>query len=254
MNTTETRVIIVDDEEGARESLTNLLEQYVPDIRIVAKAENIISAFEKIKKYTPDVVFLDIQMPFGSGFDLLERMGEQINFDIIFVTAFDQYALKAIKYSALDYLLKPVDIDELKNCIKKHRENKMSTTHEGVKNLIDNIANPEGKDKKLAIPDNSGLAFVRLTDIIKCDSDGNYTIFYLTDGRKLMASKTLGDYEHLLEGEGFFRVHRGHLVNLTHIKKYLKGEGGFALMSDGSKVEVARRKKALFLSLLGGVQ
>jgi two-component system LytT family response regulator len=244
----ETRVMIVDDEEGARESLSNLLEQYVPDVRIVAKAENIMSAFEKIKKYTPDVVFLDIQMPFGSGFDLLERIGSALKFDIVFVTAFDQYALKAIKYSALDYLLKPVDIDELKNCIKKHRENKMNTSPEGVQNLIENL-NAEGKEKKLAIPDTNGISFVALRDILRLDSDGNYTIFYLTDGRKLMASKTLGEYEHLLESEEFYRIHRSHMVNLRHVKKFIKGENAGVLLSDGSTVEVARRKKADFLQL-----
>lgn len=246
---TQTRVLIVDDEEGARDSLTNLLEQFVPDVRIVAKAENIVSAFEKINKYTPDIVFLDIQMPFGSGFDLLERIGSNFKFDIVFVTAFDQYALKAIKYSALDYLLKPVDIDELKNCIKKHRENKMNTSAEGVQNLIQNL-NPDAKEKKLAIHDNNGLTFVNLRDIVRCDSDGNYTHFYISDGRTIMASKTLGEYEHLLEGEDFYRIHRSHLINLRHIKKYLKGDGGSVMMSDGSIVEVSRRKKAAFLELM----
>lgn len=244
----KTRVIIVDDEEGARESLSNLLDKYVENVNVVAKAENIASAMEKINKYNPSLVFLDIEMPFGSGFDLLERM-KPIHFDIIFVTAYDHYALKAIKFSALDYLLKPVDIDELRAAVEKHRKNNTQKTEANYENLLENLKT-EDDDKKLAIPDTHGVTFLKLKDIIRCESDGNYTRIYLTSGKKILASKTLGEYEHLLEGDNFYRIHRSNLVNLSHIKKYVKGDASYCLLSDESKVDVSRRKKSGFLEVL----
>ncbi|UTW64284.1 response regulator transcription factor [bacterium SCSIO 12741] len=245
------RVIIVDDEEGARESLTNLLEKYVDDVKIIAKAESIASAMEKINKYKPDLVFLDIEMPFGSGFELLERM-QPIDFNIIFVTAYDHYALKAIKFSALDYLLKPVDIDELRKAVDKHRETREAAPAESYQNLVENLRS-ESTERKLAIPDSNGIIFVKISDIIRCESDGNYTRIFLKTGKKILASKTLGEYESLLENEYFYRVHRSHLINLQHIKKYLKGEGGYVVMSDDSKVDVSRRKKSGFMEMLAEI-
>lgn len=243
-----TRVIIIDDEEGARESLSNLLEKYVEKVKVVAKAENIASALEKITKYKPELVFLDIEMPFGSGFELLERM-KPIDFNIIFVTAYDHYALKAIKFSALDYLLKPVDIDELKASVKKHRDRSGENTGESYNNLLDNLK-ADDQEKKLGIPDSHGISFLKINDIIRCESDGNYTRIFMREGKPILASKTLGEYEHLLEGESFFRVHRSHLVNLLHIKKYFKGDGSYIQLSDDTKVDVSRRKKAAFLEVL----
>jgi two-component system LytT family response regulator len=242
------RAMIVDDEEGARESLSNILEKYVDGVKIVAKADSIAMAMEKIKKYEPELVFLDIEMPFGSGFELLERMSP-INFDIIFVTAYDHYALKAIKFSALDYLLKPVDIDELKKAIGKHKKKNIEDTVESYQNLIDN-EQLEGDNKKLAIPDSSGIMFVRIRNIIRCESDGNYTKIYLIGGKKILASKTLGEYENMLEGDGFYRIHRSHLINLSHLKKYNKGDHSFVELSDGTTCDVSRRKKSGFLEAL----
>ncbi len=244
----DVRVMIVDDEEGARESLSNLLEKYVDGVKIVAKSDSIASAMEKIKKYTPELVFLDIEMPFGSGFELLERM-KPINFNIVFVTAYDHYALKAIKFSALDYLLKPVDIEDLKKAIKKHVHTQKTPPTENYDNLIENLKS-DSQDKKIAIPDSNGITFIAINDIIRCESDGNYTRIFLNTGKKILASKTLGEYENMLDGDGFFRVHRGHLVNLNHIHKFLKTDGGTIEMSDGTHVDVSRRKKTAFMEAL----
>jgi two-component system LytT family response regulator len=242
------RAMIVDDEEGARESLSNILEKYVDGVKIVAKADSIAMAMEKIKKYEPELVFLDIEMPFGSGFELLERM-KPVQFDIIFVTAYDHYALKAIKFSALDYLLKPVDIDELKKAISKHKKKDVQDTAESYQNLIDN-QQLEGDNKKLAIPDSSGIMFVKIRNIIRCESDGNYTKIFLVGGKKILASKTLGEYESMLEGDGFYRIHRSHLINMSHLKKYNKGDHSCVELSDGTVCDVSRRKKSGFLEAL----
>lgn len=248
MNKDAIRAMIIDDEEGARESLSNLLDKYVDGVRIVAKADSIAMGMEKIKKYTPDLVFLDIEMPFGSGFELLERM-KPVDFNIIFVTAYDHYALKAIKFSALDYLLKPVDIDELKKAIEKHRKRNGEETTESFQNLVEN-EQLEGDNKKLAIADSSGIMFVRIKNIIRCESDGNYTKIYLVGGKRILASKTLGEYEAMLEGDGFFRIHRSHLINLAHLKKYNKGDHSHVELSDGTVADVSRRKKSAFMDAL----
>ena len=248
----DVRVMIVDDEEGARESLSNLLEKYVDGVKIVAKSESIASAMIKIEKYTPELVFLDIEMPFGSGFELLERM-KPINFNIVFVTAYDHYALKAIKFSALDYLLKPVDIEDLKKAIKKHIHTQKTPPTKNYDNLIENLK-ADSQEKKIAIPDSNGIAFITISSIIRCESDGNYTRIFMNTGKKILASKTLGEYENMLDNDGFFRVHRGHLVNMSHIHKFLKTEGGIIEMSDGTRVDVSRRKKSAFMEALNALK
>jgi two-component system LytT family response regulator len=244
------RAIIVDDEKGARESLSKMLEKNCRQIEIVGKADSMASAYEVISEQKPDLVFLDIEMPNGNAFDLLEKFKE-INFNIIFTTAYDHYAIKAIKFSAVDYILKPIDPEELVNAVKR-LEDKM-----GQKNSLDNqfktlLSNvkPGNKLKKVGIPDGDGLIFINLSDIIRCDSDGNYTFFILTNGKKIIASRTLGEYEQMFADDNFFRVHRSHLINLEHVKKYIKGEGGYVVMTDNSQVEVSRRNKNDFLEKL----
>jgi two-component system LytT family response regulator len=217
---------------------------------VVAKADNMMNAFIEITNHKPDLVFLDIEMPNGNAFDLLERFKE-INFNIIFVTAYDHYAIKAIKFSAIDYILKPVDPEELVNAVSRfesQHENKQSLDKK-FKTLLSNVK-PENKLKKVGIPDGDGLIFINLADIIRCDSDGNYTYFILTSGKKIIVSRTLGEYEQMFMDDNFFRVHRSHLINLEHVKKYIKGEGGYVIMSDNSQVEVSRRNKNEFLEKL----
>lgn len=242
------RAIIIDDEEGARESLANILKDYFDNVEVVGKAASADNGVKLINEYHPDLVFLDIEMPKGNAFDLLEHF-ENIDFDIIFVTAYDQYAIKAIKFSALDYLLKPIDIDELGAAIQKFDDKTHKrTTNQRLQTLLQNL-NAENK-KKVAIPDSEGLVFVNLDDIVRCESDGNYTHIILNNGKNILASRTLGEYEEMFSEENFSRVHRSHLINLNHIDKYIKGEGGYAVMTDGSHVEISRRKRAEFMEKL----
>ncbi len=246
-----TKVIIVDDEEGARESISNILEQYFPEVQVIAKADNIEAANRKIVTFKPDLVLLDVEMPYGSGFDLLNRF-DKIDFDIIFITAYDHYAMKAIKYSALDYLLKPVDIDELREAIKKHQEKPQEElpNHENIQTLMDNLKT-EPNSLKIGLPDGGGLIFVNIGDIVRCESEGNYTNIFLNSGKKILVAKTMGEYEDMFKGENFFRVHRSHLINVNHLEKFVKGSSAnYVLLSDGSKADVSRRKKSEFIEYL----
>jgi len=244
------KAIIVDDELGARESLSKMLEKNCKQIEVVAKVDSMLSAFEAITNKEPDLVFLDIEMPNGNAFDLLEKF-KTINFNIIFTTAYDHYAIKAIKFSAIDYILKPIDPEELITAVKRFedRADQKATLDKQFKTLLSNVR-PENKLKKVGIPDGDGLIFINLSDIIRCDSDGNYTFFILTSGKKIIASRTLGEYEQMFADDNFFRIHRSHLINLEHVKKYIKGEGGYVVMSDNSQVEVSRRNKTDFLEKL----
>ncbi len=244
------KAIIVDDELGARESLSKMLEKNCKQIEVIAKVDSMLSAFEAITNKEPELVFLDIEMPNGNAFDLLEKF-KHINFNIIFTTAYDHYAIKAIKFSAIDYILKPIDPEELINAVKRFEEHRgqKDSLDKQFKTLLSNVR-PENKLKKVGIPDGDGLIFINLSDIIRCDSDGNYTFFILTSGKKIIASRTLGEYEQMFADDNFFRIHRSHLINLEHVKKYIKGEGGYVVMTDNSQVEVSRRNKTDFLEKL----
>jgi len=244
------KAIVVDDELGARESLSKMIEKYCKSIEIVAKADSMKTALKAINEHEPDLVFLDIEMPNGNAFDLLEQFKE-INFNIIFTTAYDHYAIKAIKFSAVDYILKPIDSEELIQAVARfeNKKGEKNTLNAQFKTLLSNVK-PNTKLKKVGIPDGDGLTFINLSDIIRCDSDGNYTFFILTTGKKIIASRTLGEYEQMFSDDNFFRVHRSHLINLEHVKKYIKGEGGYVVMSDNSQVEVSRRNKNDFLERL----
>lgn len=247
------RVIIVDDEVGARESLSKMIEKHCKNVEVIAKADSMQSAYEAINKHEPDLVFLDIEMPNGNAFDLLEKFKE-INFDIIFITAYDHYAIRAIKFSAVDYILKPADPEELVLAITRFENKQVEKKNldKQFKTLLSNVK-PGNKLKKVGIPDGDGLTFINFSDIIRCDSDGNYTFFILNTGKKIIASRTLGEYEQMFADDNFFRVHRSHLINLEHVKKYIKGEGGYVIMSDNSQVEVSRRNKNDFLEKLSNL-
>ncbi len=244
------KAIVVDDELGARESLFKMIEKYCKNVEVVAKTDSMKTAFKAITDLNPDLVFLDIEMPNGNAFDLLEKFKE-IKFDIIFTTAYDHYAIKAIKFSAVDYILKPIDSEELIQAIERfeNKKGEKSSLNKQFKTLLSNVKSG-AKLKKVGIPDGDGLTFINLSDIIRCDSDGNYTFFILNTGKKIIASRTLGEYEQLFSDDNFFRVHRSHLINLEHVKKYIKGEGGYVIMSDNSQVEVSRRNKIDFLEKL----
>ncbi|MEM9929426.1 MAG: LytTR family DNA-binding domain-containing protein [Bacteroidota bacterium] len=246
---TNIRALIVDDEANNRENLRLALAVHCPEVEVVGEADSAITAMDRIKAEQPDLVFLDIAMPLGSGFDLLEGL-ERIDFEIIFVTAYDKYAIRAIKFAAVDYLLKPINVLELKKAVtrvqskhlRKHQQDQLAT-------LLHNIKQQE---KKIALPQADHIEFVAVHQIVRCRGDRNYTHFILKDGRKLLVSRTLKEYVELLEDQSFYRIHQSHLVNLNCIHKYSKRDGGILIMEDGEQLPVARaRKEGLLERLLG---
>lgn len=240
--------IIVDDEKKGREILHKLIKDYCPEVHVQALASHADEAYELIRKYAPDILFLDIEMPNGNGFYLLEKF-EVIPFQVIFTTAYDNYAIQAIKHQAFDYLLKPIDIDELKTTIANVK--KSIVTH-SVKNHTAAFA-PESRVQltgRIALPMKEGIIYLPVADIIRIESDGSYSVFYTGDMKKYMVSKNLKVYEDLLPAAMFFRVHKSHLINIKKVRKYLRTDGYFAEMEDGSLVEISRRKKDEFLQLM----
>jgi two-component system LytT family response regulator len=242
------RVLIVDDETLVAKNLELLLNRYCPDTEIEGIANSAREAENLIRDKRPDIVFLDVEMPHGNGFDLLKKM-EHIDFGVIFVTAFDHYAIRAIKYSAIDYLLKPIDINELVAAVKKAESQLRSkSVNQGLNLLLHNLAQPSGKLQKLTLPTMDGMIFVNIEDILYCKSDGNYTSFYLLNGQNPMVTRQIGTYEDLLPEPLFCRVHRQYIVNVNKVSKYIKGRGGYVVMSDGKIIDVSVRKKEDFLN------
>jgi two-component system LytT family response regulator len=242
--------IIVEDEKMSRETLRRLLEKYCPEVEIVAEADGYRKGVEMIRAHHPDVIFLDIQMPDGSGFRLLEEI-ETIDFEIIFTTAFDQFAIKAIKYSALDYLLKPVIPQDLVEALEKVARKKA----ERLKNKNLDINSKEAKmqeekSRKIILSTAEMIHVIDVEDIIRCESDNYYTNFFFVDGRKLLISKTLKENEDLLSPHNFIRPHKSHLVNIKYIKSYVRQDGGYILMNDGTRVPVSRRKKDKMMEII----
>lgn len=246
------RAIIVDDEKGGREHLATILKEFF-DIEIKAHASNAKEAITAIEEHQPDLLFLDIEMPGENGFDLLEKL-ENINFDVIFTTAYDHYAIKAIKYSALDYLLKPIDANELEAAINRFKSKirNQELTNNKLKTLLNNLSSGDsGQEQKIVIHDGEGLNFIKIKDIIRFHSEGSYTdVHVVGQDKHFVTSKQIGEYEEMLLNEQFYRIHRSYYINLLHVKKYVRGDGGYVIMSDGSKLEVSRRKKAEFIQLL----
>ena len=239
------KVFVVDDEFQSRNILCKMLSEHFHDISIAGQASNIEEAIEGLKKHKPDILFLDIEMHNATGFDLLKQLDEK-NFQIIFVTAHDEYALKAFRFNAVDYLLKPIILSELKDAIHKVREKKF-TSEEQMENISRLINNPKKLLDKIAIPTSEGFVLVPLNDIIFCHANGNYTEFHLVNNKQLLSSYTLKQYHDLLTDHNFFRTHRSYLINLTYVKMYRRGDGGTAIMQDGSEVEISKQNKEAFL-------
>ena len=237
------KVLLIDDEEKARNILYYFLTTLVPEIAEVRQADSVDNAISALKEFTPDVVFLDIEMPNKNGFDFLLELNKP-SFDVIFTTAYNQYAIQAIRFSALDYLLKPVDPDELKNAIQRYLDKKESTDHKEqlFNNLVQNIEQKDIKDFKIAVPSSDGVHFFVVDDILRLEADSSYTNIHLVNHRPFLASKTLKHFEERLEDFNFIRTHKSHLVNSKHITR-ISNDKEFVLLTDGSKVEVARRKK-----------
>ena len=240
--------LIVDDELQSRSLIKKLVQDNFPDL-ITDEAETVNAAKEKITQLRPDLVFLDVHMRGETGFDLLDNLGK-ITFGVIFTTAHSEFAIKAFRYSALDYLMKPIDTDEFKSAMEKalgriKNEQSSADQVEFLKELRSNQKTPD----KLTIPTTEGLLFVNIKDVLYCHAVGNYTEFRLVDRQKIVSSYTLGYYDELLVGQKFFRVHRSYLINLSHIKMYKRGDGGSLIMNDGEEIEISRNHKEAFLKL-----
>ena len=241
--------IIVDDEPYSSESLHSLLKKYFHEVEVVAICGSGAEALREIPAYNPNLVFLDIEMPHMNGFDLIERL-PVINFDLIFTTSYDQYAIQAIRFSAMDYLLKPVDREDLKKAIQRVLTKKQHPLPQQLEILLQKLSKPVNANLKIAIPTMEGLEMILIDAVINCESDSNYTIFRLKNKQKITASRTLKDIEEILEGHSFVRVHNSYLVNLNEIKRYVKGEGGYLIMSDDTHIDVSRTRKELLLQKL----
>lgn len=244
--------IIIDDIQKSRGVLLRLLQQYCPQISVIGMAASADEAQFLILDKRPNLIFLDVEMPNGTGFDLLERFSAP-DFEVIFTTAHDRYALQAIKFCALDYLLKPIDIEELVIAVQKMEDKIKTKTNSTQKNfsyLIENLKNNNHKAHKIGIPTQEGLLFIKVNDILYCTADRSYTFVHLKNKKRLIATRKIKEFENLLHTHDFFRVHRSSLINLNYIEKYYKGSGGYVVMSDGASIDVARRKKEDFLDRL----
>lgn len=245
------KVLIIDDENRTRKLIAKMIESFGMDVETIPEGENVQSGIEAIKKYNPDIVFLDIQMPDGTGFDVLASVPNK-KFEVIFITAHEEFAIKAIKFSALDYLLKPVDTTELKAALEK-----ALITIEGrseplqFEALQKNIQPLE--KRRLVLKTQESIHVVELDQIIRCEADRNYTSFFLLDNKRILVSKTLKEYEILLSGHNFLRVQQSHLVNIDYVDRYDKKNGGAVVMKDGSEVPLSPAKRDLFFKRLGNV-
>jgi len=242
------RAIVIDDEKASRDTLINMVNRYCNNVDVIDKADGFANGIESIKRYKPDLVFLDIQMSDGSGFKLLDTI-KDIKFEVIFVTAYDQFAIKAIKYSALDYLLKPVVPEELVNAVEKVRIKKESGNLNHLKILFKNLTATESKERQIALTTMQGIFIFMLDDIICCEADGCYSTLYVKDEKKFLITRPLKELEELIDDEGFLRTHKSFLVNKKHIRQYLRTDGGTLLLSNSMEVPVARRKKEMILHL-----
>lgn len=246
----EMNAIIVDDEQKSRSSLKKLLQDYCTGVEVKAEAANITEAALQIKTIQPDLVFLDVEMPYGTGFDLLQQLGE-INFEVVFITAYSQYAINAFKYASVDYILKPVDINELKRAVERARGqmlNRQSIAN--YKLLLQQVQKQTDGDTRIYLSGTREQLLVKCSDITCCVADGSYTYVYMTDGTKFYSSRNLKQFVAELPASIFYRIHNGHTVNMNHITKIIKGHGGNVVMSDGRALEIAVRRKEDFLNTM----
>lgn len=252
-----TKAIIIEDEEQGLNNLKNMLAEHCTDISIVGEAVDVVSGTKLLKNVQSDldVAFLDISLPDGLVFQVLNDI-DKINFEIIFVTAFEEYAVRACQYSSIGYILKPIDIDDLKEAVNriavsKGRHNQMTEKLEVFNQHYFNKPNPF---KKISISALDGIYFINIQDIIRCEAEDNYTHIHLSNGDKITASKTIKAYEDLLSAVNFYRVHKSHLINLNYMKKFVKGDGGYLVMDDSKKIEVSRRRRPAFMEQMRRLQ
>jgi len=237
--------IIVDDEARARETIRKMLSSFCPQVSVIGEGFSVESGYSIINQLKPDAVFLDIEMPDGTGFDLLKKF-PSIDFKFVFITAYQEFAVKAFKYSAIDYILKPIDPSDLVKAVEKLNEIRYSDEiNQKFKTLVENAEMPEGKSNKIILKTFESVIVVHTDSIIRCESQSNYTLFYFTDSTKVLVSKTLKEYDDLLSSSGFLRVHQSHLVNLKFVKNYKRFPDSQIFLSDGTTIPVAVRKREL---------
>jgi len=246
------RTIVIEDEEYSRTMLVNLLREHCPQIKVVAEADSVQPGLTAIVEQKPQLVFLDIELQSETAFEILERLPE-VGFELIFTTAFDHYALKAIKFCAIDYLLKPIDLNELLIAVSK-AEKRLNREYmnKNLEALMNNIKSNSQNNHRIALPTLEGLLFIKVSDIIYCESNGPYTCFFLKQPEKIITSRNLKEYEDLLSEYNFFRIHKSYLVNLQEIQKYVRGEGGQLIMSNGAALAVSKQRKEEFMNIYSG--
>jgi len=241
------RIVIIDDEKDARQSLTTLLKTYCQDVEICGEAESVEEAFTVICQTKPNCILLDISLDDGTGFDLLDKFSNP-NFHVIFITAHDEYALKAFRYHAFDYLLKPIQIDELVNSINRINPEALNDYIPKIQNLLE--SNKTKQFDRITLTSLEGLVFIKVADIIQLESSGSYTHFHLINNEKHLVARPMKDFEDLLPEKSFFKTHQSHIVNLDLVKKYIREDGGQIIMIENSKIPIARRRKEEFLRVL----
>lgn len=242
-------VFIVDDEYQSRNLLCNLLRENFQNITITGQSGNVAEALENIRSNKPDLLFLDIEMQGETSFELLEKLGAG-NIQIIFVTAHSEYALKAFRFNAIDYLLKPIILSELNDAMHKAFRNypeQTFTSEEQLTNLMRSLKSPRNSQEKIAVPTSDGFVLIPVHEILFCHAKGNYTQFHLVNNKQVLSSYTLKQYHELLTDQNFFRAHRSYLINMSHVKMYRRGDGGTAIMQDGTEVEISKSNKEAFL-------
>lgn len=243
------RCVLIDDEADSLEVMEMLLKTYCPQVKIEALCNSAEKGIAAINEYRPDVVFLDIEMPNMNGFDMLEKFDE-LFFDVVFITAYHQFAIKAFRYSALNYLLKPVDPDDLVETIRRIEKNKTAPLKEQMELLMQSVSKTGNQTiSRIALTTAYGMLFVETKDIIFCESDNNYTNVKMTGGKKILVSKTMKEIDETLSGPDFYRIHNSFLINLTHIQKFVRSDGGYVVMDDDTTVSISRTKKQDFLDL-----
>lgn len=246
--------LLIDDDSNLRNGMKGFLSLYAPDIVILGEADSVKTGISAIEYHQPNVVFLDIQLGDGTGFDILEQVMQRkgsLSCHIIFITAHEQYAVKAFRFSALDYLLKPVDPEDLNKVVEKIKKALNSNdNYAHIDLLLENIRKKVDKFKRIALSTSDGIHLFEVSDIIRCESQDNYTKFYIKDSKPILIAKTLKEYEDMLSGQGFERIHQSHLINLAYLRSYIKKDGGYAVMADNSHLPISQRKKERLQEIL----
>ncbi|RXR21908.1 MULTISPECIES: LytR/AlgR family response regulator transcription factor [Flavobacterium] len=246
--------LLIDDDPILRSGMKGLLSMVAPEVEIVAEAEDVQSGIAAIEKWKPQLIFLDIQLNDGTGFDVLEHFTQsttRLESQVVFITAHEQYAVKAFRFSALDYLLKPVDPDDLRSVIEKVKKSQDDATGiSHVELLLENIKRQTNSFKRIALTNSDGIHLFEIADIIRCESEDNYTTFYIRNNKPVLVSRTLKEFEELLRDHGFVRIHQSHLINLTFLKSYVKKNGGYVIMADQTHLPISQRNKERLQELI----